>query len=294
MTAETAHGSASTSRDLIPLLVVFGLVIGFTYSDDMVEFALEATGRQGSSAAPWLVFAADVALVLGTAALKWRMNRTETDLGSFIRQLCTGPWAVGAVLVITTHLALIMTAEHRSGLSEAAYLGINLLATSIYVTAMTLLLHDALGGKTGSRSWLAPLVFGTLVAQLASALWYPVIDLEHECANDISSLYFSDTSNILSVVLLALGVELNYIRRNSKERDPGQRVAPVITVVLMCIGLMLALSIQVKADLGPRCGMAAVWHEYISFVVTAQSLAIGLATITWLMIVDSRGGADAS
>ncbi len=289
MTAQSESDSASTSTDLIPLVVVFGLVIGFTYSDDMVEFALEATGRMGSSAGPWLVVAADMVLVLGTAALKWRMNRSQTDFGSFVRQLCTGPWAIGAVLVITTHLALILTAEHRSSLSEPAYLGINLLATGIFVTAMTLLLHDALGSRTGSRSWLAPLVFGTLIAQLASALWYPVIDLEHDCANDISSSYFSDASNIFSVILLAIGVELNYTRRNAKGRDPGQRVAPVLTVVLMCVGLMLSLSMQVKADLGTRCGMAAVWHEYISFVVTAQSLAIGLATITWLMVVDSQG-----
>lgn len=283
---------SSQTRDVIPLVVVFGLVIGFTYSDDMVEFALEAAGRLGSGAGPWLVVAADLALVLGTAALKWRMTRAETDPAGFVRRLCTGPWAVGAVLVVVTHLALILTAEHRSALSEPAYLGVNLLATAVFVTAMTLLLHDALGGTTGSRSWLAPLVFGTAVAQLASALWYPVIDLEHGCANDISPSYFSDASNILSVVLLAVGVELNYLRRAAKERDPGQRVAPVITVVLMCIGLMLALSMQVKADLGTRCGIAAVWHEYISFVVTAQSLAIGLATITWLMIVDSRADGD--
>ena len=47
----------------------------------------------------------------------------------------------------------------------------------------------------------------------------------------------------------------------------------------------------VKAD-APRCGLAAVWHEYISFVVTAQAMAIGLATLVWLLLVDSPDGAE--
>lgn len=284
--------SPTQANDLAPLVIVFGLVIGFTYSDDIVEFALDVAGKPGAPVGPWLVFAADVLLVLGTAALKRRMSRHDTDLTTFVRQLCTGPWIAGAVLVVGTHLALIWTADQRSSLSEGWYLTVNLLASAIYITAMTLLLLSALDGESGSRSWLAPLVFGTAVAQVASALWYPVIDVEHGCANDISSSYFSDASNIFSVVLLAVGVEMNYLRRTAKVRDPGQRVAPVLTVVLLCIGLMLSLSMQTKADLGTRCGLAAVWHEYISFVVTAQSLAIGLATITWLMIVDSNRPAE--
>lgn len=290
MSTETPTGS----KDLAPLLVVFGLVIGFTYSDDIVEFTLDVLGKPGSAAGPWLVFAADVLLVLATAALKWRMARDHTDLGTFVRRLVTGPWMAGAVLVVVTHLVLILTAGYRASLGEHAHLAINLLASAIYVTAMTLLLLSALAGESGSRTWLAPLVFGTVVAQVATALWYPVIDVEHSCAGDISSSFFSDASNVLSVVLLAVGVEMSYVRRTAKERDPGQRVAPVLTVVLLCVALMLSLSMQTKADLGTHCGLAAVWHEYISFVVAAQSMAIGLATITWLMIVDSTapGSAD--
>ena len=52
------------------------------------------------------------------------------------------------------------------------------------------------------------------------------------------------------------------------------------------MSLLLAFSMMVKADI-PRCGMAAVWHEYIAFVFTAQSMAIGLTTLVWLLVKDS-------
>jgi hypothetical protein len=67
----------------------------------------------------------------------------------------------------------------------------------------------------------------------------------------------------------------------------GQWVAPVLTVILLCIGLGLSFTMLVKADLGPMCGLAATWHEYIAFAVSTQALAVGLATLVWLMLVEA-------
>lgn len=44
------------------------------------------------------------------------------------------------------------------------------------------------------------------------------------------------------------------------------RVAPVLTVAMLSVSMVLSFSMMVKADM-PKCGMAAVWHEYISFRV---------------------------
>ena len=97
-------------------------------------------------------------------------------------------------------------------------------------------------------------------------------------------------ANILPIILLTLALEMNYVRRSASNADPGRRVAPVFIVIIMCIAEALAFSMLVKAD-APRCGLAAVWHEYISFVVTAQAMAIGLATLVWLLlVVDSPAG----
>lgn len=271
------------------LVTVFLLIVGFTFSDDLVEYLLDVTGnsRTAATGRQWLVLAVDLVLVLVTAALKWRISERRTGPATFLRTLVTGWWGLGAVLVLGAHLALILTSEHRAGLGDLASFWISVLATAIFVAAMTLLLLSALSENPGSRGWIAPLVIGTFVAQLASALWYPAINTEGACAGDVSSGFFSDVTNVLSLVLLSIAVELNYVRRSANETDPGRRIAPVFTVLLMCVALGLGFTMLVKADQQPRCGVGALWHEYIVFVVDVQALAIGLATMVWLLVADA-------
>lgn len=90
----------------------------------------------------------------------------------------------------------------------------------------------------------------------------------------------------LTLVLLTMTIELNHLRRNAREGDPGTRVAPGFTVLLICTALALAFSVLVKADSAP-CGPGAVWHEYIAFVVSVQALAIGLSTLIWLYLANA-------
>lgn len=287
MTGATTSETATRSSDAIALIAVFMLVVGFTFSDDVVEFLLDVTGNGYSSARPWLVFVLDCVLVLGTAALKWRLNGGRESRAAFIRKLVTGRWGLGAALVIVGHLALIVTAGHRAGLGDTASVWLNLLATVVFVTAMGLLLLSALDEGSASRGWIVPLIIGTFVVQVATLLWYPVIDVEKGCAGDISASYFSEMTNITAVVLLALGVESNFVRRSATARGLGPRVAPVLTAILLCVGLALSFTMLAKANMGPFCGVGAVWHEYISFVVSAQAFAVGLATLVWLMVVDA-------
>lgn len=292
MTEPTAPGGVVTVRqDLPALAAVFLLIVGFTFSDDMVEFVLDMTGNHDLAATHrhWLVMGLDVVLVLVTAVLKWQIHEDRLTPGEFLRKLLTGSWAVGALLVIGAHLALILTAEHRSGLGTVASFWINVAASLVFVAAMTTLLLSVLSEKSGSRSWIAPLVFGTFVVQIASALWYPVIESNTGCAGEVSSQFYFDMTQMLSVVLLTIAVELNYVRRNAVELDPGRRMAPVFIVLLLCTAVALCLSMDVKVDQDTLCGMGAVWHEYITFVVSVQAMAIGLATLVWLLLVDALG-----
>ncbi|MEI6251512.1 MAG: hypothetical protein WCP30_01760 [Mycobacteriaceae bacterium] len=284
----TQSGDGRIARlpsDLPALATVFLLIVGFTFSDDFVEFVLDLTGNYDLAATnrQWLVMALDVLLVLLTAVLKWRIGADRhIPASALLRKILTGHWALGALLVVFGHLALILTAEHRAELGDAASFWISVLASIVFVAAMTMLLLSALSEKQSSRSWIAPLVFGTLVVQIASALWYPVINVTDGCAGEVSSYFFSDMTNMIPVVLLTTAVELNYIRRTATAFDPGRRIAPVFIVLQLCIALGLSLSMVVKADLEPRCGLGAVWHEYISFVVGIQALSIGLAAMVWL------------
>lgn len=282
-----ARAAVRRSSEAFALFAAFMLVVGFTFSDDIVEFLLDVTGRAHSAARPWLVFALDGLLVAAAAVLKWHISGGG-NRAAFARQLVTGRWGMGAALVVVTHLILIATAGQRSKLGDTASVWINLLASAVFVVAMVLLLSSTLGEETASRGWIIPLAIGTFVVQLATALWYPVIDTATGCAGDVSSEYFALMAHILPVVLLALGVETNFVLRGSTTRDLSSRVAPATTIVLLSIALGLAFSMLVKAHLTVPCGLAAVWHEYISFVVTAQAMAIGLATLAWLILT---GGA---
>ena len=64
----------------------------------------------------------------------------------------------------------------------------------------------------------------------------------------------------------------------------------MLTMILLCIGLGLSFTMLVKAHLGPMCGLAATWHEYIAFAVSTQALAVGLATLVCLMLVEAVDG----
>lgn len=278
-------------KDIPALVAVFLLIIGFTHSDDFVEFLLDVTGHGGLAETnrQWLVLVVDALLVLATAALKWRISEDRFPPMVFLRRLLTGKWAAGALLVLGGHLVLILTVERRSGLSDVASFWVRVLASAVFVGAMTLLLLSALSEKPVSRGWIAPLVFGTFVVQVASALWYPWIDANAGCAGEVSAQFYFDMSQMLAIVLLTTAVELNYVRRTAIEVDPGRRIVPVFVVLLLCTALALCLSMDVKVDQGPACGTAAVWHEYITFVVSIQAVAIGLTTLVWLLLVDAVG-----
>ena len=49
------------------------------------------------------------------------------------------------------------------------------------------------------------------------------------------------------------------------------------------MGLLLALSTLPWADTG--CGgVLGYWHEYLTFVISIQGVATGLATLMWLLV----------
>jgi hypothetical protein len=282
------------------ILVVFALVVGFTYSDDLLELVLDATNA-GFSGLRWMVLALDCVLIAGAALLKKRITSNDDTgerlpWGAFLRQLVRGWWAVGAVLVVAVHLVLILTAPSRAHLGEVASVWIQLLGSLLFVVAMSLVLMSVLdddltpldhrrGVGRARRDWILPLAVGTFVVHVASALWYPVIDMNQGCANEIAPDFFSNMVQVLPLLLVTLGIEMNFLRRTAAMSHPGQRAAPVITVLLLCIAEGLAFSMLVKSE-DVHCGFGAVWHEYIAFVVTVQATAISLATLVWLLLTN--------
>ncbi len=274
--------AARRRSDWPAITAVFVLVLGFTYTDDAVEFAVDLAGREPADWR-WLVIALDLALVGGTALLKWHMTARPRDPGTFARNLLTGWWAVGATAVVAIHLMLLGTASssHRWSVADSPML--TLLTNFAFVVAMGVLLISALGGSKESRGWILPVVIGTFVVQVAAALWYPVINVNPDCANEVSTAYFNGMVEVLPVFLITLGLEVNYLRNSGAVREAGQRAVPVLTVVLLCVAEALAFSILVRTHTS-NCGIGAVWHEYVAFVATVHAAAISLATLAWLLL----------
>ena len=151
MTQATAH-----DRPAVQLAGDDGgaaLVIGFTYSDDIVEFALDlrpdvrrrravACLRSGQPAGG------------RNPGVEVADHRPGQPPGTFLRRQLTGLWGLGAALVLVSHLVLIATAAPRARLGCRLLVWVSLLSTLVFVTAMALMLISALseGSTTASRA----------------------------------------------------------------------------------------------------------------------------------------------
>ena len=275
-----AVSAGGRRSDWPAIAAVFVLVIGFTYSDDIIEFFAEAAGVPVSR---WAIVALDISLVGASAVLKWHMTPQPRHLGTFVHGLLRGLWPIGAALVLITHLILLTTPPPERDWAVAGSAWLTLLATASFVAAMGLLLVSALGESSAPRGWIVPVLIGTFVVQLASALWYPVIDIDRACDGDVSSEYFNGMVQVLPIFLVTLGLEVNYLRYHNAIRAPGQRAVAVTTVILLCVAEAFAFSMLVKGD-KISCGPAADWHEYFAFVATVHAAAISLATLAWLLL----------
>jgi hypothetical protein len=286
----SAAGASPTTKraDWAAVTAVFALVLGFTYSDDLVEFAVDLSGGAAADWR-WAVIGLDIALVAGTALLKWHMTAPPRDGRTFLRALLSGWWVLGAALVTVLHLMLLFGPRgERFAVADSGLLTIA--TTAGFVAAMGLLLVSALGGSSASRGWIVPVVIGTFVVQIASALWYPLIVDDGGCADNVSQQYFSGMVEVLPLLLVTLGLEVNYLRGRGI-REPGQRAVPVLTVVLLCVAEALAFSMLVKNG-EPACGVGARWHEYVAFVATVHAAAISLATLAWLLLSLADGSGE--
>ena len=268
------------------ITAAFVLVIGFTYSDDIIEFFSGAFPDHISNSR-WSVVGLDLLLVAGSAVLKWHMTPQPRHFGEFLQGLLRGLWPIGAALVLILHLILVTVAPPGDGWAVAGSPGLTLLTTAAFVAAMGLLLVSALGADSAPRGWILPVVIGTFVVQVASAMWYPVIDVDRACTGDVSTEFFNGMVQVLPVFLVTLGLEVNYLRQSNSIRAPGPRAVAVMTVILLCVAEVLAFSMLIR---GHRisCGWAADWHEYIAFVVTVHAAAISLATLAWLLLAITR------
>lgn len=290
----------------VALILVFVWVIVFTYSEDIVDAIEDVTDAVGRSRFPewlwaWMPLVLDVVLILASSPLKRRIAKSDGD-----GDRLWGWWTAGALLTVGTHVMLIFAGSHAVNRTT---LWLHLLAMFLYIVAMGILLTSTINADPMTlfsprlrderpRDWsrthsTLPLIVGTFFAYIATPLWYPVITphtapigepADHGCPPLIDPQYFAQMAQVIPVLLVTLGIEFNYVRQSETVREPIQRAAPILTVILLCIAEGLAFSALVKKD---ACGLGAAWLEYIALVVTVQATAIGLATLVWLLLTSA-------
>jgi hypothetical protein len=300
------------NRDRAVLAVVFLLLFVFSYSEDIVFAVLDATGND--HVLGWIIglVGLDAAVLAVVGLLKREIAQADGE-----GQRLWRPWWIAFATVVVFDVLLILLPEEHSlwldiamSVVMACLMGVLM---SLSLNASPLVLFSRERRAVAPDDWervraVVPLVIGTFVLYLASTAFDDFFDLDtvrvlepqvaaevaalpledqlHAnatlCEDAVSSAFFQQVVKVIPLLLLTLGVEFNYFRRTLAE--PVQRAAAAATVTVMSIGLSLAISTLPWG--GSGCGeVLGYWHEYLTFVVSVQGVATGLATLVWVLVV---------
>ena len=322
--ADNSAVLARHRRDQAVLAVVFLLLFAFSYSEDFVFAVLQATGHE--HVAGWLIglVGFDAAVLAVVGLLKRAIARADDEAPRLWRW-----WWISFAAIVGVDVFLVLLPEDHS-------LWIDLVSSVALATLMGILMMVSLNGdpltlfsrarrSAETTDWarvraVVPLVIGTLACYIAATAFNDFFDLDTVrvldpemeaevgampiaeklealatlCEGAVSPAFFQTVVKVIPLLLLTIGVEFNFFRRALDE--PAQRAAAAATVALMSIGLSLAVSTLPWADTG--CGgVLGYWHEYLTFVVSVQGVATGLATLIWLLVAsspDQRVAAEAN
>ena len=309
----TTPASATLSRSLgTPTFgVIVLLLFGFSFSEEMVTAVLEAFGRD-DTAAPVIVIAVDAVILFGVGLFKRKIDRIDGGAPGLWGWWWTG---TAAIMLCDVVLALVSThppvwVDQLLALLLAVAMGLVLVAT---LNADPLTLFSARKRAEMPLDWqrvraVVPLVVGSYAAYAGAALWWDYRSLDvmrtldpataaaaldlplsergqfyvFSCWGAVSPRYFEQMTYVIPALLITLGIEAGFFRRY--RHDPVERVATGVTVMVMSLGLVGALSTLPWEGVG--CGQVlSKWHEYIVFVLTLQGVFMGLATLIWQLLV---------
>lgn len=311
-------------RDRAVLAVVFLLLFAFSYSEDFVFAVLQATGHE--HVAGWLIglVGFDAAVLAVVGLLKRAIARADDEAPRLWRW-----WWISFAAIVGVDVFLVF-------LPEGHPLWVDLVSSVALATLMGILMMVSLNGdpltlfsrvrrSAEPTDWarvraVVPLVIGTLACYIAATAFNDFFDLDTVrvldpemeaevgampiaeklgalatlCEGAVSPAFFQTVVKVIPLLLLTIGVEFNFFRRALDE--PAQRAAAAATVAVLSIALSLAVSTLPWADTG--CGgVLGYWHEYLTFVVSVQGVATGLATLIWLLVAsspDQRVAAEAN
>jgi hypothetical protein len=183
-----------------------------------------------------------------------------------------------------------------------------LFAATVGANPRRLLTHD--GRVTDPDAWRRflpgiPLILGTFAAWIGNEIWFRLNDnavrtfadalevarregltdpVEDLCVGAVGPEYFAQLSQVIPLLLVALGVERRFFERLLTE--PVQWALTIFTVLLLCFGEATAISALPSPNQG--CGnVLSIFHEHAAFTFTLLACFIALATLVWALVVAS-------
>jgi len=300
-----------TTSSRAVLGVVFLLVLGFSYSEEIVSGFFELVGQADNEEWRIALIVVDLTILAGVAALKRSIGRADGSPPRLWRA-----WWLGSAIVMGADLVLL-------GLTDSPPVWVDVLSSTLFAAALTVLMTTSLNADpltlfSSSRrarmpvDWrrvraIVPLMVGVFACYLAATIYVDYFDVDviraldpdtaaeveqlplteqlainaQLCSGAVAPAYFQQIVAIIPLLLLTLGVEFNYFRRTLE--DPAQRAATAATVTLLSLALVFALS--TLPWVGQGCDeILAAWHEYLAFIVTVQGVFTGLATLVWVLV----------
>lgn len=295
-------------REVLGVVALLALVLAS--SDLIAGGVFDAVGRSASPVWRAGILVTDVVLLAGVASLKRRIGRLE---GASSR--LWGWWWTGFAIVCGVdglHIAVGDAVTAVDVIFSAAFVVAVAVVLMSSVNADPRTLFSARARAAMPTDWqrvsaTVPLIVGSCAAYVGAALWanyfepnavrvaapeilreiaqLPLLEqhtaLAQLCSEGVNPAYFQHIAETLPVLLLTLGVEFNFF--GGFLRDPVQRVSTLVTVAVVCLALVLALS-TLPFD-GSGCDdVLTGGHEYVAFTVTLQAVFMALTTMVWLLL----------
>ena len=206
------HGAvlAAARRDRAVLAVVFLLLFAFSYSEDFVFAALEATGHE--HVLGWIIglVGFDVAVLTVVGLLKAVIARADGDAPRLWRWW----WISFAVVVCLDVMLCLLPEEHSlwidlmSSVSLAILMGV-LIAVSLNGDPLTL--FSSVRRSAAPRDWarvraVVPLVIGTFACYIAATSFDDFFDLDTvrildpEMAAEVAAMPFAEKVGALATL----------------------------------------------------------------------------------------------
>lgn len=288
--------AATDKRTWPALIAVFIASFPLAFSGEVLQDIFEVMRGAGFSV-PWprlWLIVIDVVLlliILGATLWLWLRN-------GWPRASIWAWWIVGAGLTLALDTLTTNGQESNPWANLATSLGyvasLAILLAAVFKADPIELFRRPIVRKDDRQAWkefrgTLPLLVGTLAAYVGSTVWNSV--LEHsakrsscgmECHGAVTPEYFAQLSQVIPLLLVAVGIEAGIFKTSLKSSVP--RAMTITTVVILCVAEVLALSALPSPNHGDSSDVLYKWHEYFAFIVTWEACFIALSMLVWVLV----------